>query len=96
MTERDQAIAKARAENTELEKKLRREEREEKARQRRKEIKRKKKARKEAKKRERYAKSDESDEGDKLSRPTFGQEAAAKEVEQMEESIQESISRLDQ
>ena len=51
MSERDQAVAKARLENQEIEKRLRRDEREEKAKLRKKEIKRKKKARKEAKRR---------------------------------------------
>ena len=61
MTEKDQALARARIENQELEKKLRIEEKEEKARRRKKEIKRKKKMRKDAKKK-RYGGSSSSDE----------------------------------
>lgn len=62
MTEKDQALARARIENQEIEKKLRQEEREEKARKKRKEQKRKKKMRKEAK-RKKYGSSSSDDDG---------------------------------
>lgn len=64
MTEKDQALAKARIENQEIERKLRQEEREEKARKRKKELKRKKKLKKEAKKKK-YGSSSSEDESKK-------------------------------
>ena len=61
MTEKDQALARARIENQEVERKLRQEEREERARRRRKELKRRKKMRKEAKKKKYGSSSSDED-----------------------------------
>lgn len=96
MTEKDQALAKARIENQELEKKLRIEEREEKARRRKKELKRKKKMRKEAKKKKYGSSSSDEESKDKKEKEEKEKEAElSKKLLKTRRQINKEIAQYD-